>query len=440
MNRHQREKAIYIYCFFVILVVCTGVFPASLHASEHHVVDSLLRVMDEEVDNAPRYLAQRREQIDVMKEAFSATPTADIAFSIAELYSPYICDSALHYYELAERLSAGEMPHYMVVGMDNCRKRMYGGESVYERYYVDRVPPSDTHEYAIYAYEQSEAARAKGQDLLREEWLIRSALADIRSGITDNASSWMLAEIVFDKGNGDIERAYRYMQYSLDNAAIFNARLRLIQINNMAQIISRTHEQQQQRAAQRLSICLAILVVVLIFVVVLAVVVTRQNRRLHTLNQRMQTVNRSLHEANNIKERYISLYLAAYGDNLRRMAKMAPKATGQTSAQFMEAEMPAFYQQFDTSFLSIYPDFVEEFNALLRPEERIYPEKEGSLNTELRIFALIRLGICSSTRIAELLCYSANTIYNYRARVKNHALSDREGFEDRVRKIGTFTE
>ena len=95
---------------------------------------------------------------------------------------------------------------------------------------------------------------------------------------------------------------------------------------------------------------------------------------------------------------------------------------------------------FDTSFLSIYPDFVEEFNALLRPENHIYPEKEGTLNTELRIFALIRLGIDSSTRIAELLCYSANTIYNYRARVKNHALSDRDGFEERVRKIGTFTE
>ena len=151
-------------------------------------------------------------------------------------------------------------------------------------------------------------------------------------------------------------------------------------------------------------------------------------------------MNNSLHEANNIKERYISLYLVACADNLRRMAKMAPKATGQTSAQFMEAEMPAFYQRFDTSFLSIYPDFVEEFNALLRPEERIYPEKEGALNTELRIFALIRLGIDSSTRIAELLCYSTNTIYNYRARVKNHALDDREGFEDRVRRIGTFTE
>lgn len=440
MNWHTRKRVISLHCFFVILVVCIGISPVSLYAHEHYVVDSLLRVMDEEVENAPRYLAQRTEQIEGLKATFSTTRDADIAFSIAELYSPYICDSALHYYELAQSMSTGNTPHHIVVGIDNCRKRMYGGESVYERYYVDRVPPLDTHEYAIYAYEQSEAARAKGLDLLREEWLIRSALADIRSGITDNASSWMLAEIVFNNGNGDIERAYRYMQYSLDNAATFNARLRFIQINNMAQIISRTHEQQQQRAAQRLYISLAILVVVLLFVVALAIVVTRQNKRLHTLNQRMQTVNQSLHEANNIKERYISLYLAAYGDNLRRMAKMAPKATGQTAAQFMEAEMPAFYQQFDTSFLSIYPDFVEEFNALLRPEERIYPEKEGSLNTELRIFALIRLGICSSTRIAELLCYSANTIYNYRARVKNHALSDREGFEDRVRRIGTFTE
>ena len=198
--------------------------------------------------------------------------------------------------------------------------------------------------------------------------------------------------------------------------------------------------EEHLQAARRLYIILGVLVLMLLSVVVLVMIVVRQNRHLHNLNRRMKTVNRSLHEANNIKERYISLYLAVYADSLRRMAKMAPKATGQTSAQFMEAEMPAFYHHFDTSFLSIYPDFVEEFNALLRPEERIYPEKEGTLNTELRIFALIRLGIDSGARIAELLCYSANTIYNYRARVKNHALSDRDGFEDRVRKIGTFTE
>ncbi len=412
----------------------------NLYAFDQQTVDSLLKVLDKEIVRADEYISRRAEQVENLKTQFRQDPTAELAFSIAEVYSPYMCDSALLYYEWAEQLCNGDVPDYIQIGLGNCRQRMYGAESLYERHYTDVIPPTDTHEYAIYAYEQSEAARSQGKDLERKEWLIRSALADIRSGITDNASSWMLAELVFNEGKGDIERAYRYIQYSLANAAIFNARMRFGQINKVSQIISTAHEQQQEQAARRLYIILGVLVLMLLSVVVLVMIVVRQNRHLHNLNRRMKTVNRSLHEANNIKERYISLYLAVYADSLRRMAKMAPKATGQTSAQFMEAEMPAFYHHFDTSFLSIYPDFVEEFNALLRPEERIYPEKEGTLNTELRIFALIRLGIDSGARIAELLCYSANTIYNYRARVKNHALSDRDGFEDRVRKIGTFTE
>lgn len=414
--------------------------PAIASATAKSVSDSLLRVLDKEIMHAEQYTAQRVEQINGLKATFRANPTADMAFSIAELYAPYQCDSALLYYETAENLCGGKCPSYMAVSMNYCRQRMYGGESMYVRHYQDIVPPADTHEYAIYAYEQSVKARQNGQEDLCEEWLIRSALADIRSGVTDNASSWMLAEMVYNEGNGNIDRAYRYVQYSLENAAVFNARLRFMQINKVSQIISRAHEQQQQQAAQRLYISLAVILVVLVGIAILTIVVIHQNRRLHSLNKRLHTANTSLHEANNIKERYISLYLETCADNLRRMAKMAPKVSGQTTNQFMEAEMPAFYQQFDTSFLSIYPDFVEEFNALLRPEERIVPEKDGALNTELRIFALIRLGIDSSTRIASLLCYSANTIYNYRARVKNHAIADREGFEDRVRRIGTFTE
>ncbi|MDY4149075.1 MAG: DUF6377 domain-containing protein [Paludibacteraceae bacterium] len=426
------------YVCLAIALCCLGIGLAE--AGQRSVVDSLLRVLDKELTHSEQYLAQRVEQIDGLKATYYEHPTTETAYSIAELYAPYLCDSALRYYQLAQVLCPGEIPHHIEVGLENCRTRMYGGESVYELHYTDGVPPLDTHEYAIYAYRRSDAARYAGENEEQEEWLIRSAIADVRSGVTDNASSWMLAEIVYNNGEGDIERAYKYVQYSLNNAAIFDARMRFMQINQVSQIINRAYEQQQQQASQRLHIFLIILLIVLLLMVVLAMVVVRQNRRLHSLNHKMKAVNNSLHEANNIKERYISLYLVACADNLRRMAKMAPKATGQTSAQFMEAEMPAFYQRFDTSFLSIYPDFVEEFNALLRPEERIYPEKEGALNTELRIFALIRLGIDSSTRIAELLCYSTNTIYNYRARVKNHALDDREGFEDRVRRIGTFTE
>ena len=105
----------------------------------------------------------------------------------------------------------------------------------------------------------------------------------------------------------------------------------------------------------------------------------------------------------------------------------------------MDNELMEFYKNFDQSFLRLYPDFVYEFNNLLLDEEKIGLKKDELLNTELRIFALIRLGIDNSAKIAELLHYSANTIYNYRAKIKNKAKVSRNDFENRVKKIGTFT-
>ena len=99
--------------------------------------------------------------------------------------------------------------------------------------------------------------------------------------------------------------------------------------------------------------------------------------------------------------------------------------------------MKNFYKTFDTSFLQLYPSFVEDFNALLQKDCRVALKEGELLNTELRIFALIKLGITQSSHIASLLRYSVNTIYNYRAQVKNSALSDRENFEETVKKIGS---
>ena len=108
------------------------------------------------------------------------------------------------------------------------------------------------------------------------------------------------------------------------------------------------------------------------------------------------------------------------------------------SSEVTEKELKEFYRNFDTTFLHLYPDFVEQFNALLANSERIVLKKGELLNTELRIFALIRLGIEDSSRIAEFLRYSVNTIYNYRAKVKNKAKISREDFENQVMKIGAF--
>ena len=106
------------------------------------------------------------------------------------------------------------------------------------------------------------------------------------------------------------------------------------------------------------------------------------------------------------------------------------------STELKEKELEELYQNFDSVFLHLFPNFVNDFNALLQPEMRVTPKEENRLTTEIRIFALIRLGIEDSSKIAEFLHYSVNTIYNYRARIKNGALDNRENFERRIKALG----
>jgi len=105
------------------------------------------------------------------------------------------------------------------------------------------------------------------------------------------------------------------------------------------------------------------------------------------------------------------------------------------STELKERELEELYQNFDSVFLHLFPSFVDDFNALLKPETQVRPKEENRLTTEIRIFALIRLGIEDSSKIAEFLHYSVNTIYNYRARIKNGALDNRESFEQRVKQL-----
>ena len=146
--------------------------------------------------------------------------------------------------------------------------------------------------------------------------------------------------------------------------------------------------------------------------------------------ENLKQTNLDLVEANAAKEEYLGLFLSMCSGYLDKLKKNL------TRDQF-DAELKNFYKTFDTSFLSLYPTFVEDFNALLKEDQRVVLKDGEMLNTELRIFALIKLGITQSSHIASLLRYSVNTIYNYRAQVKNAVIEDRENFEERVRKIGS---
>ena len=310
----------------------------------------------------------------------------------------------------------------------------------YNEQLLNRYSPDD-HMYAILAYGQAMLYEHAGDSLLRKEWLVRAAITDVRRGITDNGASWIVAQDCFDAG--DLQHAYCINDYSLENATFFNAPARFIQNFSYGHLIASQHE-YKLRSFFLITTIFSILLGIMLMVLAVAVIYSfRQNKRLHSLNDEMssmnnelRTINHQLKEADKVKEQYICRYLEVYSDYIRRLTTMARKAGEKDPTAFMDREMENFYRSFDDTFLSLYGTFVQDFNALLKPEMRITPKPGERMSIEMRIFALILLGITSSAKIAELLCYSPNTISNYRVKMKNGALGDRDTFEQRVQMIG----
>ena len=171
-------------------------------------------------------------------------------------------------------------------------------------------------------------------------------------------------------------------------------------------------------------------------------------RRLYEANRKLVSANQNLAETGKIKEVYIARYLdkcVGYLEKLeqyrRSLEKLAMASKIEElfktirSEQFLRDERKLFYNEFDKSFLDLFPNFIEDFNALLQEEGKIYPKSGELLNTELRIFALIRLGVTDANRIAHFLGYSLATVYNYRSKIRNKAAGDKEAFEQAVMNL-----
>lgn len=312
----------------------------------------------------------------------------------------------------------------------------------YNEQLLAKIDPT-AHEYAIKAYERAILYEQSGNETKRREWLVRSAIQDVRCAVTDNGSSWLVAKDCYE--DGDLSRAYLFSNYSLTNASFFNAPTRFNQTFTLGHTIATDYEQRLNDSSIRLGFAIICLVLLLVAVVLITIYTLRNNKRLHILNKEITAINeefeitnRQLKEANMVKEQYICRYLEVYSDYIRRLVAMARKAGEKDPDGIKSREMAHFYRSFDDTFLSIYVTFVQDFNALLKPEAQLIPKKGERMTVEMRIFALILLGIDNSAKIGELLCYSPNTISNYRVRVKNGALGDRETFEDRVRAIGAL--
>ena len=345
---------------------------------------------------------------------------------------------AQHYYDLMmkalERSADSSEEDYLWLQLYRASDRNDWKNAIhYSEQLLARVTPAD-HLYAILAYGHATLYEQAGNMAKHDEWLVRSAITDVRCGITDNGSSWIVAQTCFEAG--DLQRAYAFSDYSLTNATFFNAPTRFIQNFTPGHLIANRYEYERHQDSIRMIIVLMLLAFALLTTVVGALYGWHQNRKLKMLNEQLVALNHQLKEADKVKEQYICRYLEVYSDYIRRLTTMARKAGEKDPASFMDREMDNFYRSFDDTFLSLYGTFVEDFNALLKPEARLIPKPGERMTIEMRIFALILLGITSSAKIAELLCYSPNTISNYRVKMKNAALGHRDTFEQRVQQIG----
>lgn len=325
----------------------------------------------------------------------------------------------------------------------------------------------NTPQYALVTYHRSLIYKYNNDNLGEKQNLCLSAISDIRSAIKDHASLWMLAQLLYE--DGDMERAYQYMRFSWNATKFYNARLRSWQSADVLSLIDKTYQAMIEKQNGRLQQYLLLITTLLVLLIVALGYIYRQmkkladarnhlqqaneqlnglNEELRQMNSCLSSTNIELSESNQIKEEYIARFIklcSTYINRLDAYRRMVNKkvSAGQIaellkitrSQDALDEELEELYVNFDTAFLHLFPDFVKKFNDLLQDNERIVLKKDELLNTELRIFALIRLGIEDSSQIAEFLRYSVNTIYNYRAKVKNKTRGSREDFEDLVRKI-----
>ena len=290
-----------------------------------------------------------------------------------------------------------------------------------------------------------------------EKYLILSAIGDIRTVTKENKALLDLTFLLFNQK--EINRAHRYIHYTLEDANIYNARLRNMQIARIQPMINKAYEIKSQKEKEWLYASLAVISILCLVLVISALYIYKQVRMLSAarnnlkeMNDKLNKLNQNLKDTNKIKEIYIGHFInlcSAYIDKLENYRKLVNRkiSSGQiedlqkqtSSAGFISSELKEFYTNFDRAFLTLFPQFVSEFNTLLHEEDRFILKQGELLNTELRIFALIRLGINDSRKIADFLRYSPQTIYNYRTKVKNKAIVKRDDFEEIIKNIGLQT-
>ena len=331
---------------------------------------------------------------------------------------------------------------------------------------VLKDPKLTKHETAIAASSLSFMYRLDNNPEKAKEYLAKAAMGDIASSIRETVAMRDLAEVLYAEGN--VARSYKYVKIALEDAYFYGAKHRKIQIANLLPIIEGTQLEIVQGQRKDLFYYSIVATVLVVFIILFAFIIYQQYRRLDKAkialaesnknlekinsqlaesNDKLGETNHKLEDASKIKEEYIGSFFKIISEYIEKIEKFKNTIDRKISQKKIEdvkdlvnkmnlkPEREELYLTFDRTFLKIFPGFVEQFNGLFNPEDRFILDEKQGLPTELRIFALIRMGITDTEKIARILDYSVNTIYTYKTRMKNKSIVENEKFEEELMKI-----
>ena len=288
-----------------------------------------------------------------------------------------------------------------------------------------------------------------------KDYMIASAYSDLVNAKKEYVALRMLATMLYE--DGDIKRAYSYLNKALEDANFCKARLKVDALAPLISIVNESYLEAKKKDMRILLAAFGVLCFLILLMTVLLFVNKSQRKRLEvmkdelTASQQLQEeANKIVKESSNIKNTYITQLMLECISRIERLDKYRKNLNKKAIAgdiqtlkkdlksnAVVEEEWASFYSVFDKTFLSLFPTFIADFNNFLQPEFRISIKDSYVLSPELRIYALIRLGIDSTDRISLLLRYSRSTIYAYRSRMRLKAISP-QSFEDQIKGISSI--
>lgn len=427
--------------------------------AEVHLIAGMYKECNEILTNiapAETDTTELRKYYYLYRSLYRAMASTAVEDSLRQSYT----QKGLEYLRLRQQLLPSDGMEHLYAQVEEAQSRKQYEEALELLLREFEKPNHSIQEQAILAFMIANSYEQLQQLQKAIYYYTLSATNDTKTATHKHTSLHSLAWLLFDEG--DIERAYAYINYAMSDALSVNSRVNIHYITRLLPLIQQSHDRmmkEKREQLRRLVWCISVLagcLLLTIFIVYQSKKKVSQAKRkldatngeLKEVNHRLTYTNTCLQESNSIKEAYVGYYMDLCSNYINKVEEYRNGLNNIVRTQgvnevmkvirrpsFLKNELDGFYEDFDAAFLKIFPNFVEQFNTLLQADKQIVLKPRELLNTELRIFALIRLGIGDSIKIAEFLRRSPSTIYNYRVKYRNAAINNREDFDNQVRGL-----